>query len=58
MSMRGELISREYNKMVFVRDEDGGEYVCYGKDLKTPGRVEESEKRHCLDTSQVLGPNW
>ncbi len=58
MSMRGELISSEYNNMVFVRDDKGGEYVCYRKDLKSPDRVDEDEKNRCLDTSQVLGPNW
>lgn len=58
MSMRGELISREYNKMVFVKDDNGGEYVCYQEDLQSPDRVKDDEKKHCLDTSQVLGPNW
>ncbi len=58
MSMRGRLISEEYNKMVWVRDDNGGEYVCYENDLKTPDRITEEEKQHCVDTSQVLGPNW
>ncbi len=58
MSMRGQLISKEYNKMVWVRDEKGGEYVCYAKDLKNQDRVSEDEKARCLDSSQVLGPNW
>lgn len=58
MSMRGQLISEEYNKMVFVRDDKGGEYVCYQKDLSSPDHVSESEKEKCLDTSEVLGPNW
>lgn len=58
MSMRGELISEEYQKMVWVRDDDGGEYVCYAKDLKNPDHVSEHEKEHCLDTSLVMGPNW
>ena len=58
MSMRGQLISKEYNKMVWVRDDKGGEYVCYAKDLKSSDRVSEDEKAHCLDSSQVLGPNW
>jgi hypothetical protein len=56
--MRGEIISEEYKKMVWVRDDNGGEYVCYAKDLKTAGHVAENEKEHCLDTSLVLGPNW
>ncbi len=58
MSMRGELISQEYNSMVFVRDDNGGEYVCYRSDLQNPDRISDEEKDKCLDTSQVLGPNW
>ncbi len=58
MSMRGPIISKEYQKMVWVRDEKGGEYVCYLKDLKDPNHVSEEEKEHCLDTSLVMGPNW
>ena len=34
MSMRGDLISKEYQKMVWVRDKDGKEYACYIDDLK------------------------
>lgn len=58
MSMRGQIISEEYNRMVWVRDDNGGEYVCYANDLSSPGHVSESEKEKCLDTSQILGPNW
>jgi hypothetical protein len=56
--MRGKLFSEEYKKMVFVRDDKGGEYVCYVNDLSSPDHVSESEKGKCLDTSQILGPNW
>lgn len=58
MSMRGDIISEEYNKMVWVRDDKGGEFVCYANDLKDSNHVSEDEKEHCLDTSLVLGPNW
>lgn len=58
MSMRGQLISKEYQNMVWVRDEKGAEYVCYAKDLESQNRVSENEKQFCLATSQVLGPNW
>lgn len=58
MSMRGQLISKEYQSMVFVRDDNGGEYVCYAKDLEDKDHVAESEKEKCLDTSLVMGPNW
>ena len=58
MSMRGQIISEEYKKMVWVRDDSGGEFVCYASDLNTPDHVSEDEKAKCLDTSQILGPNW
>ena len=58
MSMRGEKISGEYQRMVFVRDDNGGEYVCYAKDISVPDRVSEEEKQFCLDTSQALGDSW
>jgi len=58
MSMRGQIISKEYQNMVFVRDNNGGEYVCYAHDVKDQQQVTEQEKEKCLDTSQVLGPNW
>ena len=58
MSMRGNLVSKEYQSMVFVRDDKGGEYVCYAKDLRDLEHVSESEKENCLDTSLVMGPNW
>jgi hypothetical protein len=56
--MRGEIISEEYKKMVWVKDDNGAEYVCYATDLSSPDHVSESEKAKCLDTSQILGPNW
>ena len=58
MSMRGKIISEEYQKMVWVRDDKGGEYVCYAEDLESPDHVSEDEKMNCLDSSKVLGPNW
>lgn len=58
MSMRGDIISAEYTKMVWVRDDNGGEFVCYAKDLKDPNHVTENEKELCLDSSLVMGPNW
>ena len=58
MSLRGRLISEEYQNMVWVRDDGGAEYVCYANDLNSQDRVSESEKQFCLDTSEVLGPNW
>ncbi len=56
--MRGITIAKEYLSMVWVRDEKGREYVCYAKDLNSQAHLSEKEKAKCLDSSQVLGPNW
>ncbi len=61
MSMRGEKISEEYQKMVWVRDKEGKEYACYINDLKSIKKKEDltdEEKEKCLDLSLVLGDSW
>ena len=61
MSMRGEIISREYQKMEWVQDKDGREYTCYHNDLKDFDRKREltaEQRKRCLDTSLVLGDSW
>jgi hypothetical protein len=59
--MRGEIISKEYNKMVFVHDKNGKEYACYAGDLQNVKRGEdltEAERQKCTDISLVLGDSW
>ena len=61
MSMRGEIISKEYQRMIFVDDKDGKEYACYQEDLdnfyqKRP--LSEEEKSKCTNLSDVLGDTW
>ena len=61
MSMRGENISKEYQKMVWIQDKDGKEYACYIDDLKRIKKKEElteEEKANCTDLSTVLGDSW
>lgn len=61
MSMRGEIISREYNNMVFVNDNNGKEFACYAKDVEgfqDGERLNDNQKDRCLDTSIVLGDSW
>ncbi len=62
MSMRGEIISEEYKKMVWVHDKNGKEYACYARDLKGSLRsredLTEEEKANCLDLSTVAGDSW
>tara|TARA_Y100000589_G_C26923031_1_gene535190 strand:- start:90 stop:308 length:219 start_codon:yes stop_codon:yes gene_type:complete len=61
MSMRGEKISEEYQRMVFIRDKDGKEYACYIEDLKNLKKKEDltpEEREKCMDISLVLGDSW
>ena len=61
MSMRGEIISKEYNRMKVVHDDNHKEYVCYAKDVKDFQEGEalnEQQQKRCLDTSLVLGDTW
>ena len=61
MSMRGEIISREYQNMVFVHDKNGKEYACYAGDVENFKRSEnltENDREKCTDLSQVLGDSW
>jgi len=61
MSMRGKIISNEYNSMVFVHDKNGKEYACYASDLenlKSGEDLTENERAQCTDLSLVLGDSW
>ena len=61
MSMRGELISKEYQSMVFVHDKDGREFACYAKDLQNSqngAEISDREKENCTDLSLVMGDTW
>ena len=61
MSMRGDIISKEYQGMVFVQDKEGKEYACYVKDLtnfKKSEDLTDDEREKCTDLSTVVGGNW
>ena len=61
MSMRGEIISKEYQSMVFVNDNDGKEYACYARDVgnRAPGdKLTDQQKAKCMDLNHVLGDTW
>lgn len=61
MSMRGEIISKEYQSMRFFKDNDGTEFVCYSEDVENVQdgqRLTDEQKEHCLDSSQILGDTW
>ena len=61
MSMRGEIISKEYQNMVFVNDQNGKEYACYASDLQSHKKgagLTDNERERCTDLSLVLGDSW
>lgn len=61
MSMRGQIISKEYQRMTFVNDKDGKEYACYFKDVEdfdNQKGLTKEQKAKCLDTSLVMGDSW
>ena len=61
MSMRGQIISKEYQKMVFVKDKDGKQYACNLNDLKNHEdgeQLTDKERKSCMDLNQVLGDSW
>lgn len=61
MSMRGEIISREYQKMVWVRDNDGKEFACYRDDVENLDHhkgLSREQRERCLDTSLIAGDSW
>ena len=61
MSMRGELISKEYQAMVFIDDVNGKEYSCYLKDVRNFDEkkgLSRKQKEKCTDASLVPGDSW
>ena len=61
MSMRGQIISKEYQSMVFVHDKEGREYACYAGDLKSLKRgkdLTDDERAKCTDLNLVIGDSW
>jgi len=56
--MRGEIISREYQRIEWVTGQDGKEYACYSRDSRDNSQFTEDESRHCTDLNQVLGDSW
>ena len=56
--MRGEIISREYQNIEWVHDENGKEYACYSDGVTPEGTIRKDKNDRCTDLSQVLGDSW
>ncbi len=48
--MRGEIISREYQRIEWVRGEDGKEYACYSND--------GHQNEHHTEDRKILMQHW
>jgi hypothetical protein len=59
--MRGQIISGEFNKMVWVNDKDGSQYACYADnqdDVRRKEDLTEEEQQRCMTLNVVLGDSW
>jgi hypothetical protein len=59
--MKGQIISQEFNKMVWVQDSKGAEYACYidqDRDVKKKEELSDKEKNSCMNLNTVLGDSW
>lgn len=56
--MRGEIISREFQNISWVKDSEGKEYACYSADISNKDQLSDDDKQRCTDLSSVLGDSW
>ena len=59
--MKGQIISQEFNKMVFVQDNKGTEYACKidtNRDVKNKEELSQHEQKNCMNLNTVLGDSW
>lgn len=59
--MKGEIIAKEFNKMVWVNDKDGAQYACRTDNPNAITRKEDltdEEQQRCMNLNEVLGDSW
>ena len=59
--MKGTIIAKEFNRMVWVNDENGAQYSCYADTPETILRKEDlskEEQSKCMNLNEVLGDSW
>lgn len=59
--MKGKVISQEFNKIVFVQDNNGTEYACSiddSRDVNSKEDLSQHEQKNCLNLNSVLGDSW
>ena len=59
--MKGQIISQEFNRMVWVQDDAGAQYSCYidqDRDIKAKEDLSQHEQQSCMNLNVVLGDSW
>ena len=59
--MKGQIISQQFNKTVWVQDNKGTEFACYiDQDRKVHSKedLSKKEQQSCLNLNSVLGDSW
>jgi hypothetical protein len=59
--MKGQIISQEFNKKVWVQDNKGTEYVCnidHHRDVRSKEELSDKEQNSCMNLNTVLGDSW
>lgn len=59
--MKGQVISKEFNRIAWVKDNTGAEYSCYidqNRDVKRKEDLSRDEQNSCINLNTVLGDSW
>jgi len=59
--MRGEIIVKYFNNLVWVKDKGGAEYACYPDNPKGIMRKEDltaEEQNKCTNLNALPGDSW
>ena len=59
--MKGQIISQEFNKTVWVKDNKGAQFACHidqDRDVKNKEDLSPHEQKSCMNLNAVLGESW
>jgi hypothetical protein len=51
----GKIMKGGYESMVWIRDNDGREFVCYLDDIHNDHELNDEERKNCMDVSLLIG---
>lgn len=59
--MKGQIIAKEFNKIVWVNDKNGAQYACRTdnrNDITKKEDLTDEEQQGCMNLNVVLGDSW